>query len=89
MLKGDENKNNSLFYSIYAKWLSTYMILAFAIYFIIPIPLLLLISLGLTLMMNAILKIDKIKIILNLFKIDKITSFNNEIKIFYLKLIIN
>jgi hypothetical protein len=62
MLKGIDN---SLFYKIYTKWITTYTLLAFAIYFIIPFPLLLLVSMGFTLIMNAILKGDKLKKIVN------------------------
>jgi hypothetical protein len=56
-------KGNNRFYKIYSKWLTIYTNLTFAIYFIIPFPLLLLVSIGLTLIANAILKAYKLKII--------------------------
>jgi hypothetical protein len=91
MKKKDDNSNdNSFFYKIYSKWLTTYTILAFAIYFIITFPLLLLASLGVTLLMNAILKGIKIKKIISKFKLDKTSSLNNKIKKFFIsKQIIN
>ena len=84
MQMGNNNNDNSFFYKIYSKWLTTYTILAFAIYLIIPFPLLLLVSLGITLLMNAILKGIKIKIIMKKFKLNRTSSLNNKIKLLFL-----
>jgi hypothetical protein len=47
----DNNKNSNFLVKIYTKWLVAYMVLGFAIYFIIPFPLSLLASLGITSLM--------------------------------------
>jgi hypothetical protein len=73
MLKGDDNNKNSKLDKIYTKWLTILMVLGFAIYFIIPFPLSLLASLGIALLLIALLNIS----ILKKFKLDEKNSNNN------------
>lgn len=74
MLKVDDNnKNSNCLDKIYTKWLIAYMVLGYAIYFIIPFPLSLLASLGITLLLIVLLNAN----IMKKFKIDENYSNNN------------
>ena len=72
MLKGDDNNSNYLD-KIYTKWFITYMILGFAVYFIVPFPLSLLASLGIMLLTIVLLNVY----IMKKFKLDENNSNNN------------
>jgi hypothetical protein len=62
MLKGDENKKNPNFLDkTYTIWLIAWMVLGFAVYFIIPFPLSMLVSLGITLLIAMLLYVYNIK----------------------------
>lgn len=76
MLKGDENNNSNFLDKTHARWLIAYIILEFAVYFIIPFPLSLLVSLGLILLMMMVINTYIIK----KFKIDENNSNNNSSK---------
>lgn len=74
MLKGDENnKNSNSFDNIYTIWFIAYMVLGFAVYFIIPFPISLLAGLGITLLMIVLLNAYTIK----RFKLNGDKSYNN------------
>ena len=77
MQMGDDNNKNSNFLDkIYTKSFVAYMVLGFAIYFIIPFPLSLLASLGITLLMIVLLYAHTMK----KFKLDEQNDSNNNSK---------
>ena len=76
MQKGDDNKNSNFLDKTYTKWLVAYMVLGFAIHLIIPFPLSLLASLGVTLLMIVLLN----AYIMKKFKLDEQNNSNNNSK---------
>jgi hypothetical protein len=75
MLKGDENNNSNYLDKTYTKWLIAYIVLGFAVYFLILFPILFLASIGIILFMMIFLN----AYIMKKFKLDD-NTFNNNSK---------
>lgn len=73
MQKGDDSNDSNFFDKRYTRWLTAYIVLGFAVYFIIPFPLSLLVSLGIILLMMILLNAH----IMKKLKLDDNNSNNN------------